>query len=61
MVEAAVSGPVSRSALAPGAPPVLVAGAGDQAVHGRRPRLLHADTAAAAARETAVRQRDYWI
>lgn len=40
MVEAAVAGAVLGRALAPRTPPVLVAGARDQAVHGGRAGYL---------------------
>lgn len=55
VVEAAVRGAVARGALAPGAAPVLVAGARDQRVHGGGSGLLHADAAATAARVAEVR------
>ena len=51
MVEAAVRGSVAGGALTPRTPAVLVAGAGYEAVHGRRPGLLHADAAATAGME----------
>lgn len=48
MVQAAIRRSVSRGLLTPRASSVLVAGAGDQAIHGRRARLFDADAAAAA-------------
>lgn len=57
MVERAVGGAVARRARRPRRAPVLVGRARDQAVHGRRPGLLHADAAAVAGRITKVNMK----